>query len=108
MSELALAEIVNRVAQFAIFIPERKLDFLLGEIKSGPAVQKSAQRGYDFMVKLGLSRDGLRTVLEEQITVPGLEERAIAIRENAFGGPLLNVRGVVVGLTNTRAYLVSS
>ena len=60
------------------------------------------------MVKLGLTRNELRTILEQQISAPDLQGRAIAVRENSFGGPLLNVRAAIVGSTDVSAYLVSS
>lgn len=101
-------QLVQHVANLPPFIDERKLDFLLGQIKDGPAAAKSMQRGYDFCQRLGFDRIQLRTLLEQQITLPKLAERVIDVRTNQFGGPLLNVRVQMVGRTGLGARLISS
>ena len=89
-------------------IDDRKLDFLLGQIQAGPAATKSAQRGYDFIDRLGYNRAELRTLLEQQITMSGLMDRVIDVRTNQFGGPMMNVRSSIQGPTGLTAHLLSS
>lgn len=103
-----VAQFVQHVADLPPFIDERKLDFLLGEIKDGPATAKSIQRGYDFCQRLGFDRIRLRTLLEQQISLPKLVDRVTDVRINQFGGPLPNVRMPIIGLTGLGARLISS
>jgi hypothetical protein len=104
-----MSDFTYQVVQQAIGLPpeidERKLDFLLGEVRDGPVAAKSAQRGEDFIQRLGYNRTQLRLLLEKQIILPSLQER---VRINQFGGPILNLRNRIEGTTGITAQLVSS
>lgn len=101
-------QIVQQLIGLLPEIDDRKLDFLLGQIQTGPAAAKSAQRGYDFVHRLGYDQVQLRALLEQQILTPGLIDRVIDIRTNQFGGPILNVRSSIQGPTGLTARLLSS
>ncbi|MEZ4727679.1 MAG: hypothetical protein R3E79_11165 [Caldilineaceae bacterium] len=105
---IEIDQVVQRAVELPPFIDERKLDFLLGYIVDGPAAAKSVQRGYDFSQRLGFDRTQLRTLLEQQVTLPDLADRVTDVRKNQFGGPLINVRMQITGFTGIRARLISS
>lgn len=72
-----VTQVVQRASMLPPFVDERKLDFLLGQLRDGQAAAKSSQRGYDFNQRLGFDRIQLRTLLEQQITLPDLAGRVI-------------------------------
>jgi hypothetical protein len=45
---LAPELLIQLLSERSVEIDERKLDFLLGDIRTGPAAEKSTQRGKDF------------------------------------------------------------
>jgi len=100
--------VVQMAAHLSPQIPERKLDFLLGKIETGPAASKSAQRGFDFTDRLGFDRNLLRDLLEQQVTDIDFPNRVFKVRPNKFGGPLLSIRTHVYGSNDIGFHLISS
>ena len=56
-------QIVQQLIGLLPEIDDRKLDFLLGQIQTGPAASKSAQCGYDFVQRLCYDQGPLRALI---------------------------------------------
>lgn len=100
--------VIDQIVNLRPTIAERKLDFLLGLVQSGPAAAKSKQRGSDFRGRLGYNRETLRQVLAAQTDRDVLPNHAISVRINSTGTLLLNVRSQIVAPSGVRARLASS
>jgi hypothetical protein len=100
-------QVVQAAARLPLSIPEEKLDFLLGMIKDGPGAAKSARRGYDLVLRLGFDRVRLRELLTSHARDPGLIERAVAVRRNPLGGPLVRLAAPVVSPNGGLANFIS-
>lgn len=68
-------------------------------------IEKSTQRGIDFVQKLGYSEESLRVALMDQVRN---FDAVSQMRLSKLGDPLLNFESIVTGPSGLQAKLVSS
>jgi hypothetical protein len=98
-------DIVDMVKGAKASIETDKIDFWLGKVTTPGTIEKSTQRGIDFVQKLGYSEESLRVALMDQVRN---FDAVSQMRLSKLGDPLLNFESIVTGPSGLQAKLVSS